>query len=46
MTYILRTHQLTKALKGNEIVTGVSMNVRQGKLMAFSVPMGRARQRL
>ncbi len=40
MTYILRTHQLTKALKGNEIVTGVSMNVRQGETYGFLGPNG------
>ncbi|MBE0344104.1 ABC transporter ATP-binding protein, partial [Paenibacillus sp. 28ISP30-2] len=35
MTYILRTHQLTKARKGNEIVAGVSMTVRQGETYGF-----------
>lgn len=40
MTYVIRTHQLTKALKGNEIVTGVSMNVRKGETYGFLGPNG------
>ncbi|ADM69059.1 Daunorubicin/doxorubicin resistance ATP-binding protein DrrA [Paenibacillus polymyxa E681] len=40
MTYVIRTHQLTKALKGNEIVAGVSMNVRKGETYGFLGPNG------
>lgn len=31
MTYILRTHQLTKTYHVNEVVSSVSMNIRKGE---------------
>lgn len=40
MTYIIRTHHLTKAMKGNEIIAGVSMNVRKGETYGFLGPNG------
>ncbi|GGD59607.1 ABC transporter ATP-binding protein [Paenibacillus nasutitermitis] len=40
MTYILRTHQLTKNYRGMEVVSGVSMNIRQGEIYGFLGPNG------
>lgn len=40
MTYILRTHQLTKAYRGEEVVSGVNMNVRRGEIYGFLGPNG------
>ncbi|MBM7578558.1 ABC transporter ATP-binding protein [Jeotgalibacillus terrae] len=40
MTYILRTHQLTKAYRGEEVVSEVSMNIRHGEIYGFLGPNG------
>lgn len=40
MTYILRTHKLTKAYRGQEVVSEVSMNVRRGEIYGFLGPNG------
>lgn len=40
MAYILRTHGLTKAYRGKEVVSGVSMNVRRGEIYGFLGPNG------
>lgn len=40
MTHILRTHQLTKAYNGEEVVSGVGMNVRHGEIYGFLGPNG------
>lgn len=40
MTYILRTHQLTKAFKGKEVVSNVNMNIRKGEIYGFLGPNG------
>jgi len=35
MTYILKTNQLTKAFKGEEVVSEVNMHVKQGEIYGF-----------
>jgi len=40
MTYILRTHHLTKSIKGKEIVSNVSMNIKKGEIYGFLGPNG------
>lgn len=40
MTYILRTHQLTKTYHGKEVVSSVSMNIRKGEIYGFLGPNG------
>lgn len=40
MTYILKTHQLTKAYQGKEVVSDVNMNVRRGEIYGFLGPNG------
>lgn len=40
MAYILRTHGLTKAYRGEEVVSEVSMNVRRGEIYGFLGPNG------
>lgn len=40
MTYILRTHQLTKTYRGTEVVSGVSMNVQKSEIYGFLGPNG------
>lgn len=40
MTHILRTHQLTKAYNGEEVVSSVDMNVRHGEIYGFLGPNG------
>jgi len=40
MTYILQTHQLTKAFHGKEVVSNVSMKVRKGEVYGFLGPNG------
>jgi len=40
MTYILSTHQLTKNYHGNEVVSGVNMNIRKGEIYGFLGPNG------
>ncbi|MDL4839842.1 ABC transporter ATP-binding protein [Aquibacillus rhizosphaerae] len=40
MTYIIRTHKLTKAYKGVEVVSDVNMNVKKGEIYGFLGPNG------
>lgn len=40
MTYILRTYQLTKAYKKEEVVSDINMNVRRGEIYGFLGPNG------
>ncbi|MCZ4247585.1 ABC transporter ATP-binding protein [Bacillus amyloliquefaciens] len=40
MTYILKTNQLTKLLKGKEVVSGVNMHVKKGEIYGFLGPNG------
>lgn len=40
MAYILRTHQLTKVYRGEEVVSEVSMNIRRGEIYGFLGPNG------
>lgn len=40
MAYILRTHQLTKAYRGEEVVSEVNMNIRRGEIYGFLGPNG------
>ncbi|UFT99302.1 ABC transporter ATP-binding protein [Radiobacillus kanasensis] len=40
MTYILKTHQLTKAYRGKEVVSDVNLNVRRGEIYGFLGPNG------
>lgn len=40
MTYAVQTYQLTKAFKGKEAVTGVSMKVKKGEIYGFLGPNG------
>src|SRR5690625_3392686 len=35
MTYMLKTNQLTKAFKGEEVVSEVNMHVKQGEIYGF-----------
>lgn len=40
MTYILRTHQLTKTYNGEAVVSGVDMNIKYGEIYGFLGPNG------
>ncbi|MNI35162.1 Daunorubicin/doxorubicin resistance ATP-binding protein DrrA [compost metagenome] len=40
MTYVLRTHQLTKAFMGKEVVSNVNMSIRQGEIYGCLGPNG------
>ncbi|WP_416151688.1 ABC transporter ATP-binding protein [Salipaludibacillus sp. HK11] len=40
MTYIVRTHNLTKTYKGAEVVSEVNMNVKKGEIYGFLGPNG------
>jgi ABC-2 type transport system ATP-binding protein len=40
MTYVVKTHQLTKTFKGQEVVSGVSMNIRKGEIYGLLGPNG------
>ncbi|CAH0120505.1 MULTISPECIES: ABC transporter ATP-binding protein [unclassified Paenibacillus] len=40
MSYILRTHHVTKTYQGKEAVSDVSMNVRKGEIYGFLGPNG------
>lgn len=40
MAYVLRTHHLTKVFDGKDIVTNVSMNIKQGEIYGFLGPNG------
>ena len=40
MTYIVQTHNLTKAYKGTEVVSEVNMKVRKGEIYGFLGPNG------
>ncbi|WP_117161007.1 ABC transporter ATP-binding protein [Paraliobacillus sp. X-1268] len=40
MTYIIRTHNLTKAYKGKEVVSEVNMQVKKGEIYGFLGPNG------
>ncbi|RUT48665.1 ABC transporter ATP-binding protein [Paenibacillus anaericanus] len=40
MAYVLRTHQLTKVFDEKDIVTNVSMNIKQGEIYGFLGPNG------
>ncbi|MNW32113.1 putative ABC transporter ATP-binding protein YxlF [compost metagenome] len=40
MTYIARTFELTKAYEGIEVVSNVSMSIRQGEIYGFLGPNG------
>ncbi|WP_112182526.1 ABC transporter ATP-binding protein [Paraliobacillus zengyii] len=40
MTYIMRTHNLTKAYKGKEVVSEVNMQVKKGEIYGFLGPNG------
>lgn len=40
MAYILQTHQLTKVYQGKEVVSGVSMQIKQGEIYGFLGPNG------
>jgi len=40
MTYILRTHNLTKTIKRKEIISNVSLNIKKGEIYGFLGPNG------
>lgn len=40
MSYILRTHHVTKTFQGREVVSDVSMNIRKGEIYGFLGPNG------
>ncbi|MEK4512578.1 ABC transporter ATP-binding protein [Paenibacillus sp. FSL K6-2524] len=40
MAYVLRTHHLTKVFNEKDIVTNVSMNIKQGEIYGFLGPNG------
>lgn len=40
MAYVLRTHHLTKVFDEKDIVTNVSMNIKQGEIYGFLGPNG------
>lgn len=40
MTYILRTHQLTKTFHGKEVVSSVSMSIKKGEVYGLLGPNG------
>ncbi|WP_239617641.1 ABC transporter ATP-binding protein [Cohnella mopanensis] len=40
MSYVLRTHHLTKVYGGKEVVSDVSMNVKKGEIYGFLGPNG------
>jgi len=40
MSYIIKTNQLTKAYKGKEVVSNVSMKVKKGEIYGFLGPNG------
>lgn len=40
MKYILRTSNLTKAFKGNEVVSNVNLNIKKGEIYGFLGPNG------
>lgn len=40
MTYLLRTHHLTKTFQDKEVVSNVNMNIRQGEIYGFLGPNG------
>ncbi|MBM7541282.1 ABC transporter ATP-binding protein [Amphibacillus cookii] len=40
MTYIIRTHNLTKTYKGKEVVSEVNMKVKKGEIYGFLGPNG------
>ncbi|WP_195574101.1 ABC transporter ATP-binding protein [Paenibacillus sp. 1001270B_150601_E10] len=40
MSYVLRTHQLTKAFMGQEVVSNVNINIRKGEIYGFLGPNG------
>ncbi|MBG9732929.1 ABC transporter ATP-binding protein [Paenibacillus alvei] len=40
MTYLVRTHHLSKTFQGKEVVSNVNMNIRQGEIYGFLGPNG------
>lgn len=40
MNWIIQTHKLTKTFKGNEVVSGLSMQVKRGEIYGFLGPNG------
>lgn len=40
MTYLVRTHQLSKTFQGKEVVSNVNMKIRQGEIYGFLGPNG------
>lgn len=40
MAYLLQTNQLTKTIKNNEVVSGVSLHVKKGEIYGFLGPNG------
>lgn len=40
MTYLVRTHHLSKTFQGKEVVSNVNMRVRQGEIYGFLGPNG------
>lgn len=40
MTNVLKTHYLTKAFQGNEVVSNVNMNIKKGEIYGFLGPNG------
>ncbi len=40
MTYIIKTNQLSKTFKGEQVVSNVNMHVKQGEIYGFLGPNG------
>lgn len=40
MTYLIQTHQLTKTIGGQELVTDVNLHVKKGEIYGFVGPKG------